>query len=65
MPWTPSFTGFSAIESMVFRPKTAAVVFAEIGEAGLNLYADGDKAASIAGRPFKFTVTSFERKLRQ
>jgi hypothetical protein len=53
---------------MVFRPKPTALVLAEIGEAGLNLYADGGSGTSIAGRPFKFTVTntrSFERKLRQ
>ena len=38
--------------------KPAGAVTAALGEGGLNLYADCEKAASVAGGPFKFTVTS-------
>lgn len=44
--------------SMSFRAKPAAIVDAAIGEGGLNLLDDCDRAASVAGGPFKFTVTS-------
>ena len=30
VPWTPSFTGFSAIESMFFRRKPAGVALADV-----------------------------------
>lgn len=49
---------FSEIDSMGFRKKPAGVVVTEIGEGGLNLYEDCARAASVAGGPFKFTVTS-------
>src|SRR5213594_1861703 len=49
---------FSKMDSMGFRKKPAGVVTTEIGEGGLNLYEDCAKAASVAGGPFKFTVTS-------
>lgn len=44
--------------SMTFRAKPAAVVEGPIGEGGLNLLADCQRAAAVAGGPFKFTVTS-------
>ena len=43
---------------MGFRRKPAGAVVGPLGEGGLNLYADCEKAASVAGGPFKFTVTS-------
>ena len=43
---------------MGFRRKPAAAVEGELGEGGLNLKADCALAASVAGGPFKFTVTS-------
>ena len=43
---------------MKFRRKPAGVVEGPIGEGGLNLDADFQLAASVAGGPFKFTVTS-------
>ena len=49
---------FSKMDSMGFRKKPAGVVTTEVGEGGLNLYEDCAKAASVAGGPFKFTVTS-------
>jgi 5-methyltetrahydropteroyltriglutamate--homocysteine methyltransferase len=49
---------FAAKQTMGFRSKPAGVVVSEIGEGGLNLKADCAAAASVAGRPFKFTVTS-------
>ncbi len=49
---------FSARESMSFRKKPAGVVTGEIGEGGLNLQADCELAATAAGVPFKFTITS-------
>ena len=49
---------FSKLSPMGFRKKPAAVVTGELGEGGLNLAADCAAAASVAGGPFKFTVTS-------
>lgn len=49
---------FNRNKSMAFRRKPAGVVVDAIGEGGLNLLADCEKAAQIAGGPFKFTVTS-------
>ncbi|MEX2213739.1 MAG: cobalamin-independent methionine synthase II family protein [Phycisphaeraceae bacterium] len=44
--------------SMQFRAKPAGVVEGALIEGGLNLLADCQRAASVAGGPFKFTVTS-------
>ncbi len=49
---------FSRLSQMGFRRKPAAVVVGELGEGGLNLYADCAAAASVAQGAFKFTVTS-------
>ena len=49
---------FAAQRHMQFRRKAAGVVEDAIGEGGLNLLADCELAASVAGGPFKFTVTS-------
>jgi 5-methyltetrahydropteroyltriglutamate--homocysteine methyltransferase len=49
---------FARTSSMWFRRKAAGVVEAELGEGSLNLLADCELAASVAGGPFKFTVTS-------
>lgn len=49
---------FSRLSQMGFRRKPAAVVVDELGEGGLNLYADCAAAAAVAQGPFKFTVTS-------
>lgn len=49
---------FAAKQTMGFRSKPAGVVVSELGEGGLNLKADCATAASVAGGPFKFTVTS-------
>jgi 5-methyltetrahydropteroyltriglutamate--homocysteine methyltransferase len=43
---------------MSFRRKAAGVVEGPITEGSLNLLADCEAAASVAGGPFKFTVTS-------
>jgi 5-methyltetrahydropteroyltriglutamate--homocysteine methyltransferase len=43
---------------MKFRRKAAAVVEGPLGEGSLNLLADCELAASVAGGPFKFTLTS-------
>lgn len=50
--------GFRALDPMKFRRKPAAVVENALGEGSLNLLADCEAAASVAGGPFKFTVTS-------
>jgi 5-methyltetrahydropteroyltriglutamate--homocysteine methyltransferase len=50
--------GFRALDPMKFRRKPAAVVEGPLGEGALNLLADCEAAASVAGGPFKFTVTS-------
>lgn len=49
---------FAALPQMKFRSKPAAAVEATLGEGGLNLLTDCQRAASLAGGPFKFTVTS-------
>jgi 5-methyltetrahydropteroyltriglutamate--homocysteine methyltransferase len=49
---------FRAMRQMGFRAKPAAVVEGELGEGGLDLRSDCERAAAIAGGPFKFTVTS-------
>jgi 5-methyltetrahydropteroyltriglutamate--homocysteine methyltransferase len=49
---------FAERSDMQFRRKAAGVVEGEIGEGGLNLAADCELAASVAGGAFKFTLTS-------
>jgi len=49
---------FARKDAMRFRKKAAGVVTGPIGEGGLNLPADCELAAVVAGGPFKFTVTS-------
>ena len=49
---------FARTEAMRFRRKPAGVVEGPLGEGSLNLLADCELAASVAGGPFKFTVTS-------
>ncbi|MBZ5621286.1 MAG: cobalamin-independent methionine synthase II family protein [Acidobacteriia bacterium] len=49
---------FARLSTMRFRRKAAGVVEAPLGEGSLNLLADCELAASVAGGPFKFTVTS-------
>jgi len=49
---------FAAKSAMKFRRKAAGVVEGPLGEGSLNLLADCELAASVAGGPFKFTVTS-------
>lgn len=52
------YQAFARQESMSFRRKPAGVVTGSISEGGLNLLADCELAAAVAGGPFKFTVTS-------
>jgi len=49
---------FASHGPMQFRRKAAGVVESALGEGSLNLLADCELAASVAGGPFKFTVTS-------
>ncbi len=49
---------FAAKQEMQFRAKPAAVVTDVLSEGRLNLLSDCQRAASLAGGPFKFTVTS-------
>ncbi|HLU48714.1 MAG TPA: cobalamin-independent methionine synthase II family protein [Planctomycetota bacterium] len=49
---------FRAEESMRFRAKPAGVVVGPIEEGSLNLLADCERARTVAGGPFKFTLTS-------
>jgi 5-methyltetrahydropteroyltriglutamate--homocysteine methyltransferase len=49
---------FARKTSMKFRRKAAGVVEGALGEGSLNLLADCELAASVAGGAFKFTVTS-------
>src|SRR4051794_4083374 len=49
---------FAQKGTMKFRRKAAGVVEAALGEGSLNLLADCELASSVAGGPFKFTVTS-------
>src|SRR3982750_3549506 len=55
----PSYhESFAKGSTMKFRRKAAGVVEGPLGEGSLNLLADCELAASVAGGPFKFTVTS-------
>ena len=49
---------FQGKQLIQFRRKPADVVESAIGEGSLNLPADCQMAADVAGGPFKFTVTS-------
>ncbi len=49
---------FRAKAEMRFRSKPAAIVTGPITEGSLNLPEDCARAASVAGGPFKFTLTS-------
>ena len=49
---------FQRHSPMGFRRKPAGVVEGPLGEGSLNLLADCQRAADVAGGPFKFTVTS-------
>jgi 5-methyltetrahydropteroyltriglutamate--homocysteine methyltransferase len=49
---------FARMSTMRFRNKAAGVVESALGEGSLNLMADCELAATVAGGPFKFTVTS-------
>lgn len=49
---------FARDAAMSFRAKPAGVVEDAIGEGSLNLLDDCRRARSVAGGPFKFTVTS-------
>jgi 5-methyltetrahydropteroyltriglutamate--homocysteine methyltransferase len=49
---------FARHSPMGFRRKPAGVVTGPLGEGSLNLLADCQRAASVAGGAFKFTVTS-------
>ena len=49
---------FARMDNMRFRRKAAGVVEGPLGEGSLNLLADCELAASVAGGPVKFTVTS-------
>lgn len=43
---------------MTFRIKPAGVISGSLGEGSLNLLSDCERAAAVAGKKFKFTVTS-------
>ncbi|SPE29535.1 Methionine synthase (B12-independent) [Candidatus Sulfopaludibacter sp. SbA3] len=49
---------FARMNAMRYRRKASGVVEGPLGEGSLNLLADCELAASVAGGPFKFTVTS-------
>jgi 5-methyltetrahydropteroyltriglutamate--homocysteine methyltransferase len=49
---------FANLSAMRWRRKAAGVVEEALGEGSLNLLADCELAAGVAGGPFKFTVTS-------
>jgi len=49
---------FRGLDPMRFRAKPAAVVEGPLGEGSLDLKSDCERAASVAGGGFKFTVTS-------
>lgn len=49
---------FRAKQEMSFRRRPAGVVVDAIGEGALDLREDCARAASVAGGPFKFTLTS-------
>jgi 5-methyltetrahydropteroyltriglutamate--homocysteine methyltransferase len=52
------FEAFRRLQPMQFRRKPAGVVKGPIGEGQLNLLADCERSASVAGGQFKLTVTS-------
>ena len=52
------YEAFRRHDPMAFRRKPAGVVETVLAEGGLNLIEDCAMAASVAGGPFKFTVTS-------
>ncbi len=52
------YEAFARLAPMRFRTKPAAAVQDALGEGGLNLLTDCERAASVAGGQFKFTVTS-------
>jgi 5-methyltetrahydropteroyltriglutamate--homocysteine methyltransferase len=52
------YEAFARKETMSFRRKPAGVVVGPLAQGGLNLMADCQTAASVAGGPFKFTITS-------
>ena len=52
------YEAFARQHTMRFRRKPAGVVEGPLGEGALNLLADCQMAAAVAGRRFKFTVTS-------
>lgn len=49
---------FTRHQPMSFRRKPAGVVTHALGEGRLDLLGDAQRAAALAGGPFKFTVTS-------
>ena len=49
---------FRAKSEMGFRAKPAGIVRSELGEGVLNLPDDCERASSVSGGPFKFTLTS-------
>lgn len=49
---------FRDMQRMGFRTRPAAVVYGPIGEGWLDLMSDCQRAADVAGGPFKFTLTS-------
>ena len=57
-PGRSDHEAFAQQHAMWFRRKAAGVVEGPLGEGSLNLLADCELAASVAGGPFKFTVTS-------
>ena len=56
--WPQRLRSVSAARSDGLPPQTCGVVTGPLGEGGSNLITDCEKAASVAGGPFKFTVTS-------
>ncbi len=53
-----NYVAFSKMSRWQFRSKPAGVVVDRIGEGGLNLLMDCERAAGIASSAFKFTLTS-------
>ncbi len=49
---------FARIHAMSFRARAAGVITQALSEGALNILADCRSTASVAGGPFKFTVTS-------
>ena len=49
---------FAKTQARKFRRKAAGVVEGALGEGSLDLLADCELAAGVAGGPFKFTITS-------